>query len=819
MPALQPASTRAEPTPSPVLQVSPADLSAILSVHPGVKVLSLDCFDTLLWRRCASPADVFHDLEHAPSFRRLGLNAALRQRAEATARALERVRTGRAEVRLVEIYRAAFPELSAAELDELSSAELEAEARACFAHPATVRLVEEARRRGLKVVVVSDTYFGHEQLRSLLDRVLPQRLRGEIQRVFCSSDAGVSKSTGLFHNVLARLGQSPERILHVGDHPIADADAPAALGIRAVHLAHETGAAAQAGRLAVAAGALLHSAPRRSRSHPDPYAPVLAERAVSEPVEVLGRVGVGPLLHAFARWTRARAEALARPDGRPPKLLFLLRDGWLPMLAYRAVYGDGGTYPVEISRFASYAASFRSREDVDRYLARMAGPALESLAKQLLFPADEVEALCAEARRAPRAFEAFCGLVRSPGRLATVLERAAAYRARLRAYLGQQVGLERGDQLLFVDLGYTGTAQLVLEPLFREEWEVEVQGAYLLLARTPGWERARGGLIDPALVDDAAIAALVRYVAALEQACTADHGSVIDYDASGAPVRKAPEISREQYDRVQLVQQACVGFVREAERFFVESGAEPPLEDLRIDALGRLGRLLFYPTREEVAALRGFELDVNLATDATVGLVDADAARVGLHRYGLAYTLLDGRMNQPMEVRAFGFELATTLLAQHRFGWEIAVDDFSHQRLDVPVLLAREGSVGTSVVSARPTFDGYFAAVVAVGCGEYEVAFQLGAVCTWAQLESAVLVPVRELFAPRTALGERLVDEIDVTAQLVLDGMDRYEGGVLRCRGPGSLLFLSTKPHREAGRRLACRLVFRPLVGREGAAS
>ncbi|MCC6214303.1 MAG: HAD family hydrolase [Polyangiaceae bacterium] len=814
MPAMMPPATRPEPSPPAVLRVSPAELSAILPRFQGVKVLSLDCFDTVIWRRCASPTDVFHDLEHAPAFAELGFNAALRQRAEATARALARVRSGRTEVKLPEIYRAAFPHLGDTEIARLAAAELEAEARACFAHPAAVRLIEEARDRGLKIVVVSDTYLGHQELRALLERVLPAAALRALHRLFCSSDAGVSKSTGLFRIVLERLSVRADQVVHLGDNEIADADAPANLGIRAVHLAHATGHVAQASRLAVAAGSLLHPAPRRSRSQPAPYAPILAASAVSDPAEALGRVGVGPVVHAFARWIRARQETLSAAGGQPPKLLFLLRDGWLPMLAYRAIYGDAGTHPVEISRFAAYAASFRTRDDVDRYLARMAGPALESLARQLLFTPGEVAALCDAARGAAQPFEALCGLVRSPERLASVLERSRAYRARLRAYLEREVGLAQGDRLLFVDLGYTGTAQMVLEPLLAEEWGIEVQGAYLLLARTPGWERSRAGLIDPSVVDDAAIAALVRYVAALEQACTADHGSVIDYTADGAPVRKPPDISREQYDRVLRVQAACLELVREAERFFEAVGSPPALEDLRIDALGQLGRLLFYPTQEEITALRGFELDVNLATDTTVPLVDDAAARVGLRRHGLAYTLLEGRMNQPMEVRAFGFELATTLLTQHRFGWDVAVDDFSHERLDVPVLLARDGAVSASVARARPTFDGYFAAVVAVGAGEYEVAFQVGAVCGWLQLESAILVPVRELFAPRTALGERLVEEIDVTAELVRDGIDTYDGGVLRCRSQGSLLFLSTRPHRSSGRRLACRLVFRPLVRR-----
>ncbi len=39
------------------------DFAHIIDQAPaGVKILSLDCFDTLLWRNCNLPADVFAEL-------------------------------------------------------------------------------------------------------------------------------------------------------------------------------------------------------------------------------------------------------------------------------------------------------------------------------------------------------------------------------------------------------------------------------------------------------------------------------------------------------------------------------------------------------------------------------------------------------------------------------------------------------------------------------------------------------------------------------------------------------------------------------------
>jgi hypothetical protein len=469
---------------------------------------------------------------------------------------------------------------------------------------------------------------------------------------------------------------------------------------------------------------------------------------------------------------------------------------------------------VEISRFVAYAATFRSEADVDRYLARMGGPALEAIARQLLLPDATARKLIARAHTSRRPFEEFCRLVHRPDVIASVLERSGTYRERLRGYLVRSVGLAAGDRLLFVDLGYSGTAQNCLEPLFREEWGVEVSGCYLLLARTPGWERSRTGLIAPDLLDDNAINALVTNVAALEQICTAAQGSVVDYADDGTPVRKALDISPGQYARIVPVQEACQRFVAEAEGFFAATGKAPALDDVRVNAIGALGRLLFFPTRGEIEALCDFELDVNLNTDATVPIIQTDQAHRSLRRLGLAYTLIEERMNQPMELRKFGLDLVTTLLAQHRFRWDIALDDLSHERIQLPIMIARSGAVTTATVEARPTFDGYYSALVATGAGELDFALQFGRLYSWLQLESVVLMPVTELYRKQNVFSSSGTAEVDLTDSLVLEKTERLANGLLHCADEDSFVFVPARGRHAGSERLACRVVFRPIAPR-----
>src|SRR5262249_62392465 len=85
------------------------ELPGLLDAHaPGAKVLSLDCFDTILWRRTATPSDVFFDLANEPAFQALGLSARLRAQAESLARSFRRLHGARPEARRAANFRDGF---------------------------------------------------------------------------------------------------------------------------------------------------------------------------------------------------------------------------------------------------------------------------------------------------------------------------------------------------------------------------------------------------------------------------------------------------------------------------------------------------------------------------------------------------------------------------------------------------------------------------------------------------------------------------------------------------------------------------------------
>ncbi|MFO0650569.1 MAG: HAD family hydrolase [Polyangiales bacterium] len=799
-------------------KVRAPDLARVIDDFGGkLRVLSLDCFDTIVWRQVATPIDLFYDLQEHPAFKRLGYNAKLRVSSESAARQMKVVRTGRSEVTLAEIYREAFPALTDAEVAELSEAELEAEIRTCYAFPAALDLMRAAARKNLKIIIVSDTYFSEAQLRRLLAATLPPDVNRAIDRVFTSSAHGLSKTQGLHLKALERMRQPPRAVLHVGDNEAADLSAASRAGLNAVHFVHHDPWLEEMNRLQATATNLLAPSVRENQSMPMPFRGLLVSRfgkseGVSA-VDVLGYAGAGPLLYAFGRYILDEIASL-RAMGKRVKPLFLLRDGYLPKRVCDAIAGAEAGDAVAISRFVSYAASFRSDADVERYLAKSVGSGrFESLGRQLLLTPAETAAIIERAERAKSPVEEFVRQIRQPDTLRTIIERSGAMRARLFRYLEVSCGLEAGDTLLFIDLGYEGTAQRQLEPVFRDERGVEIQGRYLLASRTPGWERSRGGLLDPSWCDDRALASLVTYIALIEDLCTSDDGSVVDYTAEGAPVRDSRVLDADQYEKIKPLQARCVEFALDAERFFAASGKRPTASSLRTAALGALGRLLFTPSEPEVSYLEGFRLDMNLATRDSYALFDRDEGLAGLRRRGMFFmehgqrTL---RMNYPIELRSAGLELSLTLLAQHRYALEFSRSDMTLRRESLGVLVARGGDASMHAVEASATHDGFFSLIIPAGTRDLSLGVMFGRSYTWVQIESVHLIEVGHLYGRDESLHTE-----DVSASAHTEHMVERGPGILECTSESAFLFVAPPPKAGDRASYVCRVVFRPLALRE----
>jgi HAD superfamily hydrolase (TIGR01549 family) len=215
-----------------VREVRPGPEMFELAKSCSAKVVSVDFFDTLVYRRCCSAHDVFL-LVHA----RCPLLAPhmeaktwveLRRSVEAqlAARATD-------EIRLADIHRALAARLgmSDSEADTVMQCELQVEQELIAPFDNVVQAMQQCHAAGMRIVVTTDTSLPPSFVRAQVARVLPFE-----HEILCSSETGSTKRSGRAYKLLAaRYGDAG--IVHVGDDAFADG-VMAAHGVTAFRVRH-----------------------------------------------------------------------------------------------------------------------------------------------------------------------------------------------------------------------------------------------------------------------------------------------------------------------------------------------------------------------------------------------------------------------------------------------------------------------------------------------------------------------------------------------------------------------------------------------------
>ena len=119
---------------APSTSLDIAEIADLLTQYAGqIRVLSLDCFDTLLWRTVSEPIEVFKDLQNQPLFIEHGICAESRRMAERRVRQMRVGLYGEHEVTIEEVYEHMLPDSSQELVDQFVRAEVETEKKYLFA--------------------------------------------------------------------------------------------------------------------------------------------------------------------------------------------------------------------------------------------------------------------------------------------------------------------------------------------------------------------------------------------------------------------------------------------------------------------------------------------------------------------------------------------------------------------------------------------------------------------------------------------------------------------------------------------------------------
>lgn len=617
------------------------------ATDPAVKVLSLDVFDTVVWRRVREPVDAFvlvgerlRDAGMLPAHVPPDVFAALRCRAEVQAREIEE------EATLAEIYaQPALAFLDAAQRTSAAAIEVDVEAEVVMPDLDVAELVHAARAAGKRIVATSDTYLSDAHLARLLDQ--PPLGADAFDRILTSSDHRRNKGGGLYDLVIAEAGGDPAAVVHVGDNHDADVAAARRAGITAVHRPRRA--------------AHLDEALDRERFHLDTPVDVphgdfglahLRSRVGARAEAIAGthadhwRYGatvLGPVLAGFGEWVQRRARELDASS-----VACLMREGELlsrvVATAGRGLEHPVGASPLWLSRQVVTRAALDevTPEKLERLLQRQRPPTVAELfdtlgvrMERVPFTSPPAGARLTDRKLVDDLFAEICGSAELRG---TILEQAGERRRRLVRHLERHLAPEQ-TRLVLVDIGWTATIQARLVDVLRLEGvPLDVVGLYLVTTGAVVDSISSGIAIDGFLAHAGepapAVASIIRSPEVLEQVCMCDAGSMVDVAADGEVVHGPYEEPAEQAAQRHAAQDGVLAFAEEVVRYRqAMPGRLPTLANRAAAGHLRaiLTRAVTAPTPFEAELFAGWLHDENFGSAGRAELVGGGVRTMAAH--------------------------------------------------------------------------------------------------------------------------------------------------------------------------------------------
>lgn len=609
-------------------------------ILPAVDAVSFDIFDTALVRYVDHPVDVFFHLAQHPAFKAHRLQKPIsRQRIEAenVARKMVFGILASSEVNLLEIYQV-FCDLNGISREHAEgfvAAEEQIELDLCIACRPIQRLAEEAASSGKRVLFVSDTYHTAEFLLRLLRKI---GYRVEPEDIYASSVARKSKQSGdLFPEVLASIGIAPERVLHLGDHPVSDYTKALSAGVNTILHAHK--ASRETSNLLALSGAQGKNSDDRSLSQSSVVRGMLqtADQTATEHGHgnefwwKFGYCSAGPLTVGFCQWL----EQSLRSEGME-HACFLMRDGELLFQVYQFLFGDDpsacSATRLDSSRRAMLlpVVGFAPMFAIPSLFAGIGvRPVREYLERLEIAAADfEEEALIAgftslderiDGRHETKRLMQFFVQQRV---LRTLIQRGNREREALTAFLKQK-GVLDYSRVALVDLGWTGTIHKCLHVLL---------GRMAPATRLTGYYMATFPDADHSIIPDLERRSYLAHAGEpvnvfwkihsflnlFETVYTSAGGSTLYFETAesgqASAVRQASDKSYEQCNHLHAVHAGALAFAREFRRIAAPFDFAPMPPEL---ASEEFFRVIERPTAEEAGLLGGLVHCDNLGSMST----------------------------------------------------------------------------------------------------------------------------------------------------------------------------------------------------------
>lgn len=600
------------------------------------RVLSLDVFDSLLWRRVPEPADVFILLGRALAaggklrghVSALGF-ADLRLAAERAAREKVEAITGYREIKLADIYDALPDHIFAEGFDKAArlAAELACERGVLILDQDLVALMRTAKAGGARVILASDTYFTSTELGGLLAGAgfAEPKL---IARTYVSCETGKPKYRDLFDVILKDQGVTAGEMIHIGDTMEADVNPCRARGIAVVHYDKwgfsprlrdiefpperdkRTELLGERGDFGLSGlrSRLAHRAPAILGAPLTPY-------------WSYGAAVLAPIFTAYARWVvdTVRREGADRVLGVMREGRFLRRvvEATAERMGLGLAIGELWMSRRAVTLAALFADDLNRLPDA---IMLNPGRTTDEILKGLGLGRSDLKGVLPadfDLRR-PGAVAALAqAIVATPTLKDKVLAVSAGHRANLLRGLGKLIDLSKPQTIALLDLGYAATIQTVLgQILQRAGAKIRLVGLYLAhndkaMANVRAGADIRAYLGNEGFLGTTA-ALISRTPDVLEHACMCREGTLETYDAVGEPVLLPSQRDETQITQMETVQAGVLAGMAAVDGLLGgldKTAAEAPTLKLQVAQI--ILAAMLYPTPAEAAGIGGWQHEAN----------------------------------------------------------------------------------------------------------------------------------------------------------------------------------------------------------------
>lgn len=617
----------------------------------NIQLLSLDIFDTTVWRLVPKPTDLF--LVLGKRLREKGILwdtvrdssfAFARIKAEKDAREHAQNIKGTMEVSLEEIYNS-FPKgmVRSFDLKQMIEEEVDLEIEFTQIDWNIKALIDMVKVKGIKIAFVSDTYLSTMALEKILrvGQVIP-----EPDYLLSSVAYKTPKPLELFDVLLKKTDIMPDRILHIGDNFSADVEPAYNREINTFHW----GVFYQGFQDIQEQESSNFLFKKEEQLHPfygDYGLTSLRNRIVYNdhltidnedhiPYQRYGAAILGPVLSGFMQWVVQRCQ-----QENVDNLFCLMREGQLFKelfdVSSEAQTVKTKSHKLYVSRYALSRAVIMtaSPKEIEQFILRPTPLTIKQAFCELGLEEEEYKSYQGDLEKpiaSQEQFNNFMSVLHKDSKIKNnIIKKSQEQRGYLIDHIEKHVDLDKMDKLFVLDLGYSGTIQKHLQSILDfEGFSIKVHGFYLVTNDKILNLQQQGSFAEGYLADSGQPVSIAHTVGrspeVLEQSCMADCGSLLAYEEFGMPKLDDMHIPDHQVEQIKQVQEGIKAFNKIWLLFQKNKADFFDMKESKIRSwlANILVRSITLPTEPEISTVGNWVHDENFGASKTRTLVDVD---------------------------------------------------------------------------------------------------------------------------------------------------------------------------------------------------